>query len=404
MPFDDVQIMDNEKEHPSRKKFHWWHIVFLFSLTSLVICLLQLYLPPPFGLMITSAEVAEGGIASGCAGGLEHCICPRETVCATDKLSIILLTLGRTSAFFDYPLYMMVFLSKAHNLNNHMRRTLFREWVDFGDMHTVHKIFGIVIGIETMFHSFFHLLRWGLNNELSLLWNTATGITGLIAGVVTPLICWPMIIPYLKQQISFEVRKGLHYLFVFWAIALLYHAPSKIPFLIGIPALVYAADCIFGYMKRNDLVETAFFERYGENGVAVHFKNPKAWEDKPPTSYVYIMCPWLSKYEWHAFTMFPKQSKDNHSMICIGASGDWTKKLHDKIKVPCLRQLYVHGPFMTEFSDQAITTSNAIAVASGIGITPTLSLMMRYVGRKRINILWVVSKFDSVFSAFLLLP
>ena len=68
--------MDDEKEHPSRKKFRWWHIVFLFSLASLVICLLQLFLPPPFGLMITSAEVAKGGIAPGCADGLEHCICP----------------------------------------------------------------------------------------------------------------------------------------------------------------------------------------------------------------------------------------------------------------------------------------------------------------------------------------
>ena len=390
---DLLQIVDDEKEHPSRKSFHWWHAVFLFSGVSVLICLLQLFLPPPFGALMSSEEVAEGGITPGCKDGLERCICPRETICATDKLSIILLTLARSSVFFDYPLYMMMFLSKAHNLNNHMRRTLVREWVDFGDMHKVHKIFGTVVGVETMFHSFFHLLRWSLNNETSLSWQTATGITGLIAAVVTPLICWPMSIPCLKQRISFEARKGLHYLFVVWAVALLYHAPSRIPFLIGIPALIYAADYIFGYLKRNNLVEAAHFERYGENGVAVHFKNPKSWEEKPPTSYVYIMCPWISKYQWHGFTVFPDQSKENHSMLCIGASGDWTKKLHEKIKVPCLRQLYVHGPFMTEFSDQAITTANAIAVAAGVGITPTLSLMMNYAARKRINIIWTVSAF-----------
>ena len=79
-------------------------------------------------------------------------------------------------------------------------------------------------------------------------------------------------------------------------------------------------------------------------------------------------------------------------MLCIGASGDWTKQLYDKIEVPCLRQLYIHGPYITEFSDKAITTSNAIAVATGVGITPTLSLVMNYAGRKRINIIWVVSK------------
>ena len=36
-----------------------------------------------------------------------------------------------------------------------------------------------------------------------------------------------------------------------------------------------------------------------------------------------------------------------------------------------------------------VTTSNAIAVASGIGITPTLSLVLNYVGKKRINVVWM---------------
>jgi len=388
---DQIQIIDEDKVHPSRKNLHWWHAVFFFSIISLLGCLLQLVLPPPYGLMMTSAEVGEVAVAPGCEDDMERCICPRETICATDTLSIILLAIARCSAFFDYPLYMMLFLSKAHNLNNHLRRTLFREWIDFGDMHKVHKILGIVVGIETMFHSFFHLLRWGLNNEMRLLWQTAAGITGLIAAAVTPLICWPMVVPFLKQHIRFEVRKGLHYLSIVWAIALLFHAPSKIPWLIGTASAVYVVDHIYGYFKRNNLIETAYFERYGENGVALHFKNPKSWEDRSPTSYVYIMCPWISKYQCHAFTMFPDPSKENHSMLCIGASGDWSRQLYDKIKVPCQRQLYVHGPCMTEFSDKAITSSNAIAVASVIGITPTLSLMMNYAGRKRVNIIWGVS-------------
>jgi len=63
--------------------------------------------------------------------------------------------------------------------------------------------------------------------------------------------------------------------------------------------------------------------------------------------------------------------------------------MHEKIKVPCIRPLYVLGPYKSQFSDTAITTSNAIAVASGIGITPTLSLVLNYAGKKRINIVWM---------------
>ena len=111
------------------------------------------------------------------------------------------------------------------------------------------------------------MLRWGLNGTISLLWQTRTGIAGLIAASMTPLICWPMYVPALKRNIKFEVRKGLHYLSVVWAIALLWHAPNRIYYLIGIPTLIYAIDYLFGIFIRNTLIEDAHFERYGQSGV-----------------------------------------------------------------------------------------------------------------------------------------
>eukprot|EP00984_Skeletonema_dohrnii_P023260 scaffold12346_cov73-Skeletonema_dohrnii-CCMP3373.AAC.1 len=169
----DFTEAEDEKKKP---RFRWYHAIFLFSSASLIVCLLQLFTAPPFGVWMTSAEIEEIGIApeGGCEDGLEHCICPRETICATNMYSIVLLTLARCSAFFDYPLYMMMFLSKCHNINNICRRTVLREWIDFADMHKVHKLFGVVVGIETMSHSFFHMLRWGLNGDISLLWETNT--------------------------------------------------------------------------------------------------------------------------------------------------------------------------------------------------------------------------------------
>ena len=257
-----------------KKRLRWYHAIFLFSTASLIVCLLQLYLPPPFGVMMSSAEIEEIGVASGCEDGLDHCICPRETICATNVVSIVLLTLARCSAFFDYPLYMMMFLSKCHNLNNICRRTVLRERIGFADMHKVHRLFGVVVGIETMSHSFFHMLRWGLNGDISILWETKTGVTGLVAMFATPLICWPMIVPVLKQNMKFELRKGLHFLVVVWALSLLWHAPDRIYYMIGIPALIYAVDYLFGMFVRNTLVENAYFERYGENGTAVSTIEP----------------------------------------------------------------------------------------------------------------------------------
>ena len=77
---------------------------------SLLYCVLEIFLPPPFG-MNTGANGADCN-----ATGFEPmpiCICPRETVCVKDVKSLVFLALARCSAYFDYPLCMLLFLSKA---------------------------------------------------------------------------------------------------------------------------------------------------------------------------------------------------------------------------------------------------------------------------------------------------
>ena len=126
-------------------------------------------------------------------------ICPRETICADSLASMIYLTIARCSAWFDYPLYMVLFLSKCDNLNNLMQRTSLRVWLNFSEVclsksvmqniylyhsffnippfytiiyssqtwkyHHCHTLFGIIVGIETLSHSFFHILRWATRND-----------------------------------------------------------------------------------------------------------------------------------------------------------------------------------------------------------------------------------------------
>ena len=73
---------------------------------------------------------------------------------------MIFLTLARCSAFFDYPLYVLLFLSKTRNLNNYLQKSMLRCWINFSDLHRVHTMFGIVVAYESTSHSFFHILRW----------------------------------------------------------------------------------------------------------------------------------------------------------------------------------------------------------------------------------------------------
>lgn len=411
-------LTDSDKERGSLKAGHrWWHAVFILSLVSLVACIITLWAPYPIGARMPSSEVAKTPWSNGCIG-VETCICPRETICADDLLSMIFLTIARASAWFDYPLYMLLFLSKCSNLNNFLQTTAARVWINFSDSHKVHSLFGCIVAIETTSHSFFHLLRWARrSNDIQLLWTTKTGITGLIAFSLTPLIALPMAVPFLKKRMKFEWRKGksirllaltcnlyfvtclltndclfsysaLHYLAIAWAAALMCHAPQRIFWLIGMPLFVYAADYIVGCLFKCHLVESAHFQRLGDSSCLIEFENPAGF-GKQNSAYVYLMLPWISKTQFHAFTVFPAQ-KPNHSSICIHKCGDWTGELMKQISIPAHKPAFVVGPFLSPFSSPAMDSEFLVAVASGIGVTPAISLIKQYsCTSRRLNLVWI---------------
>ena len=166
LPTYDFLQKDNEgKEGGSlRPNAKWWHGVFFFSLISMLACIITLWAPYPIGARMPSETIATMPWSNGCQG-IDSCICPRETICADDLLSMIFLTIARSTAWFDYPLYMLLFLSKANNLNNFLQKTALRCWINFSDYHRVHSLFGIIVGLESTSHTFFHLLRWARRNN-----------------------------------------------------------------------------------------------------------------------------------------------------------------------------------------------------------------------------------------------
>ena len=129
----------------------------------------------------------------------------QQTICARNIRSVIFLALARFSAYCDYPLYVLVFLSKAKNLQSFLSYRYINEIFPMDKLHDLHLLAGMIICVEVVWHSFWHLLRWGLAEEISFLWETYTGITGLITLSLTPLVAWPMCMPCCKKNCSFEV-------------------------------------------------------------------------------------------------------------------------------------------------------------------------------------------------------
>ena len=107
------------------------------------------FAPPPVG-------VNTGRDGPECAArhiSMSVCICPRITVCADTWSAVLFLVLARTSAYFDYPLYVALFLSKAHNLRAYLARSYISEYVDLKDLHGLHSLAGGIVAFEVFWHS-----------------------------------------------------------------------------------------------------------------------------------------------------------------------------------------------------------------------------------------------------------
>jgi NAD(P)H-flavin reductase len=68
--------------------------------------------------------------------------------------------------------------------------------------------------------------------------------------------------------------------------------------------------------------------------------------------------------------------------------GDWTSSVHEQLQRNTVRPVWVSGPFVSPYNN-ALNFDNTICVASGIGITPALSIIRAHKESRRINLIWM---------------
>jgi len=359
-------------------------VISLACSACVVFIAITTFAPVPYGLLERSTNVDNS--TSYYLVSCDPPIRPNPTVCASDWYSFLLLAISRCSAYFIYPLILSLFLTKLNHLRTLLQRSWLSMYVPFHDLHALHVIAGSVVGIDALVHSFCHLLRWALQGRISLLWSTYTGLSGLLVCTLTPLIYAPMKYDRLKRCMSWELRKALHYLAIVWGIALCFHAPQQqIAILVGVPVGLYLLDYAAGSMLRTYLVESPILTKM-ENGVDLTFAHPDGFSGR--SGYVYVCLPWVSRLEWHAFSLFQHPTLPNHSSVCMNVNGDWTRAVHEAVRSRTVRPVWVSGPFASPYST-AVSYEDLILVASGIGITPAMDIINAYrSGNRRLSLIW----------------
>ena len=313
-------------------------------------------------------------------------ICPRPSICSEGLHQVFWICGARLSAYFMYPALGAVFLTKCHALCTAMASTILNVFIPLADLHHLHARLGHAVALMTVIHAASHIVRWALRGELHMLYSHPAGLSGVIATLCMAPVWFLMGGPEaLRKRFPWETRKTAHLLSVVIAISLLWHT-TRLRWFMGIIVGIYCLDRLYVNFALTYRIEKPVFRRL-QNGVQLSFPHPPNWH-KETTGYVNIMIPWVSKTQWHPFSVYGHPQLDDHSSVCINAAGDWTRELHKSIVRPTSRPVWVQGPFASPY-EGAVEYDNLLLVASGIGITPALSCLDSHKDQRRVSLLWM---------------
>lgn len=325
-----------------------------------------------------------------------------RAVVASTRLQMVLLGLAAFTAFFMYPAIVLVFWTKCRALQSLLVRNKTRCLHVFciSDTHHLHSYCGWTILICSLLHTMFHFARWAVQGNLYLVFGSTSGITGVIVIVSTLIVVLPMTV--LKRHLKFEVRKYLHYVFfTVFAVAMCFHAPiyalPRTGFCVIIfPALmvVYALDALYARFYMRERIANVKYETVA-TGTQLSMKVSDRFVDSLDDSggYVYICFDWLTKHQWHAFSIYVNPLDHTERHVFIAKNGDWTNKVHETFVLQdpnnntVRRTLSICGPFPSPYMD-AVKYDNMVLVAAGIGITAALSAIHAFRDSRRVNLIW----------------
>jgi predicted ferric reductase len=310
---------------------------------------------------------------------------------------MILLGISRFSAFYSYPAIVLVFWTKLRGLHSIIDKTPLSVLI-ISDTHKLHVYCGWVMFFDALLHTTAHLIRWGLQGNLYLLTSNKswTGITGLIAVISICFVVLPMTV--LKKFIKFEIRKYIHYLFWLLALVLTFHVPfAAFPnggfcsFIFPVLMLSYALDAMYVKFFMSERITTPSYKVLN-SGVELSMPVSDRFQKSLKSGgYGYVMLPWVSKHQWHAYSLYENPLDTSIRHMFLAKAGDWTSEVHTRVEEvdATARPLWITGPFPSPYNN-AYNYDSMILVAAGIGITPALSCIESYKESRRVNLIWTV--------------
>ncbi|CAM9504596.1 unnamed protein product [Phaeothamnion confervicola] len=259
--------------------------------------------------------------------------------------------------------------------------------IDFEPTHDLHVQYGLVSFWAAFLHSAAHIARYLEQGEGHYIVSNIITRSGVFAWVCMFPIVLMMQVKWLRDHTTYEARKAVHYLFLPMMAALCYHTPC-LAIYCAIILIWYVADSLFFYTSQTYLVERPVFTPVGR-GTSVSFELPRNYHFTAG-QYIYVNCPWISRSQWHTFSIIPaKGSAAMHAASFYAeAVGDWTTELFARSLQTVRRPVWISRA-LPSVMDHSIGFDRVLLVGTGVGITPAVSVIERYAGTKHISLLWM---------------
>ena len=318
-------------------------------------------------------------------------------------LRMILLLLAKTTGLCMYVTLILIIFSKCYFFRWKLNSLHISEWINIPASDAVHYRFGTNLLHLAVIHTLSHIARMLLNGSLRFqtiqesffLWPLLCGWIGFFSILA---LCLPFKINRLRDYLDYEFIKLCHTgCVILFLLCSIFHY-IRLRYLCSFLLCTYLVDKLLGYTLRTYFVTTPYFFPIA-NGTMIEFIPPQGFEVKAG-SYIYINIPWISKIEWHPFSVIPSaadieeivnfsghQQGSLRCSIYIENSGNWTKRLQELAYNNIHRPIWINGYHNAPFGN-CCNRDYIFIVCTGVGITPGVGVISKYSQYKTIVLIW----------------
>ncbi|CAD7698281.1 unnamed protein product [Ostreobium quekettii] len=251
-----------------------------------------------------------------------------------------------------------------------LRATPLRHIIPFDDAMQFHILLGTLGFVFAWIHTLAHvndIYKWGDRHHSELfkaafpeeqrqpshmeLCMSLVAVTGMIQLISYSLVFltasnWPRRAPWMvntrlgKYLNNFKLIWRVHHLAAVYIVSLLFHPMPNLPdesnewgysdvwVWVGVPVFIYILERIARLYRQTKDVQILCAELLPGKVFSLMLTKPKGFEYKTGM-YLYVMCPTISQWEWHPFSITSAPGAD-HLSLHIRVVGDWTEELYNR--------------------------------------------------------------------------